>query len=203
MALIVMFVVGGLCIAGTLWLVRGQPVAEPEAGAKPPEPRLTDRTVVTLTGFVRIVGEPLISPLSARRCVMFESYANLYEVTGTTRTLQAQLARRGMVPFELVTSIGAIAVDGNEADTELVPTPVFPRRPERELAFLREHDRPEALAETATFEELSVDPDSVVSVRGLALVDPTTSAIRLVGHGEELPLRIGTPRSASVITHER
>ncbi len=196
-AVIVMFVVGAACIAGTLALVRGRPRALP---APPQALIVNDRDVVTLTGTVSIAGEPLISPLSARRCVLFEAYANLHEITGEKRTLIAQLAKRGMVPFELETSFGNVVVDGTEADLELLPTPVFPRRPEREAAFLREHDRAESLVESTTFEEISVDPDSLVSVRGLALVD-AAGKIRLVGHGEELPLRIGTPRRSAVIVH--
>jgi hypothetical protein len=85
-----------------------------------------------------------------------ESYANLYEENdgeGEPRTLKAQLARRGMVPFELVTSLGVILVDGTEADLEIAPTPVYPRLPEREALFLREHDRDERVIDTSTFED--------------------------------------------------
>jgi len=165
--------------------------------------QVEDRTIVTLTGTVRIVGEPLIAPLSARRCVMYESYANLYETvpvdpsrSDDKRTLVAQLAKRAMVPFELETTIGVVVIDGTEADLELVPTPVFPRRPEREMAFLREHDRDPALADTTGFEEISVDPDSLISVRGMAMVASPTE-VRLVAH-EGQALVIGTPRSTTV-----
>jgi hypothetical protein len=199
LAVVVMFVIGGLCIAGTIVLVRRGGAPAPSGPA--PEPQLRDRAIVTLTGTVRIAGEPLISPLSARRCVLYEAYANLYETTGETRTLIAQLAKRAMVTFELDTPLGIVIVDGSEADLELVPTPVFPRRPEREAAFLREHDRAEALVETATFEEISVDPDSLVSVRGMAVVDPASTTIRLVAHGEQQPLTIGTPRRIALIEH--
>jgi len=167
---------------------------------------VADRTVVTLTGTVRLVGEPLISPLSARRCVMFEAYANLYEWPAETgddaeaeqgkRVLAAQLARRAMVPFELETGIGVVLVDGTEADLELVPTPVFPRRPEREALFLREHERDERLVDNATFEEITVDPEELVSVHGLAIVESPTR-IRLVADGDN-PLVIGTPRRSAV-----
>lgn len=198
----IMLIVLGLAMAGgAIVLVYASRSAPPGAPA-PSVPSIEDRMVVTITGTVVIIGEPLISPLSARRCVLFESYANLYEtVDGEKRALVAQLAKRAMVPFGLETSMGVIVVDGTEADLELQPTPVFPRRIERELAFLREHDRSEQLVETTTFEELSVDPESLVSVRGMARVEGEPSKIRLVAHGEELPLLIGVPRRAPVITH--
>ena len=169
---------------------------------------IENQAVVTVTGTVRIIGEPLISPLSARRCVMFESYANLYEWPKeddsegapdndeTKRVLSAQLSRRRMVPFELVTGIGTVLVDGTEADLELAPTPVFPRRPEREALFLREHERDERLIENATFEEITVDPDELISVDGLAIVESPTK-IRLVADGDT-PLMIGVPRRTAV-----
>jgi hypothetical protein len=131
---------------------------------------------------------------------MFETYANLYEETKEgdedKRVLAAQLARSKMVPFELVTSIGVVLVDATEADVELAPTPVFPRRPEREALFLREHERDERLIETATFEETTVDPDSLVSVSGMARVEGPTK-IRLVADGDK-PLVIGVPRKSPV-----
>ncbi|HEU0033545.1 MAG TPA: hypothetical protein VFQ53_23095 [Kofleriaceae bacterium] len=168
------------------------------------QPVLAHRQLVTVTGTVQLRGEPLITPLSARRCVLFEAYANLYDTkpgdAEAPRVLVAQLARRAMVPFVLESAAGTIVVDGVEADLELLPTPVLPRRPEREAAFLRDHDRAPELAETAQFEEISIDPDSLVSVRGLLLVED--GGMRLVAHGEQLPLLIGTPRRVPMIVHD-
>jgi len=199
MWIVLIVLVAGLTIGvlSTLRLIDWRPQTRRSA-------QVEDRTIVTLTGTVRILGEPLIAPLSARRCVMYESYANLYETAPVDRpsqgddkrTLVAQLAKRAMVPFELETSIGVVVIDGTEADLELVPTPVFPRRPEREMAFLREHDRDPALADTTGFEEISVDPESLISVRGLAIVASPTE-VRLVAR-EGQPLTIGTPRSTTV-----
>ena len=183
--LIVLIVSLGVGVIGTLRLVRWSP--------RRPELANEDDS--------QIVDEPLISPLSAQRCVMFESYANLYEPTESDaepRTLVAQLAKRGMQPFELETSIGVILVDATEADLELVPTPVFPRRPEREALFLREHDRDERTIESTVFEEISVDPGSLVSVRGKAVVESPTK-IRLIADRDQ-PLVIGTPRKSPIQT---
>lgn len=164
---------------------------------------LTDASVVTLTGTVRVIGEPLISPLSASRCVMFESYANLYEWakegdTEGPKTLAGQVVKREMIPFELVTAAGTVLVEASEADLELAPTPVFPRLPEREARFLREHDKDERLIENATFEEIAVEPDSLVSIHGRVVVESETR-IRLVADGDT-PLLIGTPRAGVIGT---
>jgi hypothetical protein len=177
--------------------------------AKTSDDEITNRAIVTLTGTVRIVGEPLISPLSARSCVFYETYANLYEwpkdddiekvPDQSKRVLAAQLAKKQMIPFELVTTVGVVFVDGVEADIELQPTPVFPRYPEREAKFLREHDRDERLIENATFEEITVDPDELISVHGVAIIE-APNKIRLVANGDD-PIVIGVPRkTASSVT---
>jgi len=180
-------------VARTLRLV-GWPSAD--------DPTVEDRTVVTLTGFVRTAEETLISPLSARRCVMFEAYANLYEWPSEAegeperRVLSAQLARQQLVPFVLETELGPVRIEAHEADLELVPAPVFPRIPEREALFLREHDRDERLVENATFEEVTIDPDELISVHGLVVVEGP-DRIRIVPDGDT-PIVIGTPRRSVV-----
>lgn len=200
---LVVLVVGlALGVASTLRLVQWRPGGGALENDDASEIR--DGEVITVTGMVRLVGEPLISPLSARRCVVYETFASLYEEPPATaddappppRALVAQLADRAMVPFELLTSLGVILVDATEADLELSPTPVYPRRPEREAKFLRERDRDERLIETTTFEEVTVDPESLVSVRGKAVVESPTR-IRLVPEGDQ-PVRIGVPRRREI-----
>lgn len=166
-------------------------------------PELPDRQWVTLTGTVRLLGEPLISPLSARSCVMYETFVSLYEWPKDEdsegprdRALAGQLSKRALIPFELVTAVGVVRIDGTDADLELAPTPVFPRFPEREAKFLREHDKDERLIENATFEEVTVDPDSLISVQGLAIVERDDS-LRVVADGDN-PIVIGVPRARSM-----
>lgn len=195
---VIVLIVGlGVGVFGTLRLVQWSP--RPHTLANDDDSEIRDGEQVTVTGTVRILGEPLISPLSARRCVMFETYASLYEeqLEGAPRVLSGQLCERGMVPFELETSLGVILIDGTEADLELAPTPVFPRRPEREAKFLREHDKDERLIETTTFEELTIDPEALVSVQGKAIVEGPTK-IRIVG-APDRPLVIGVPRKAAAV----
>jgi hypothetical protein len=195
--LLVLIVGLGIGVVGTLRLVQWKP-QRPEL-ANEDASEIRDGDTVTLTGTVRMFGEPLISPLSARTCVLFETYASLYEeqVPDQPRVLTGQLCERGMIPFELETSLGVILVDGSEADLELAPTPVYPRRPEREAKFLREHDKDERLIEQATFEEITIDPEALVSVQGKAIVESPTK-IRLVG-APDRPLVIGVPRKAAAM----
>ena len=169
----------------------------PGPGEAPGSTKVRDGDIVAITGTVRAVGKPLIAPLSARTCVVYESYANLYESSAERhRALAGQLADRDMVPFELETSIGAVAVDGRIAELELSPTPVLPRRIEREVAFLRAHGREPALAHLSGFEEITIDPGALISVSGVVIIDDeldATARIRLVAHGDHA-LTIGPPR---------
>ena len=197
--IVLLVLLGALAVGviGTLRLVQWSPRRPPLANDD--ESEIHDGQQVTLTGTVRILGEPLISPLSARRCVLFETYASLYEeqAANAPKALVGQLSKRGMIPFELDTSLGRILIDATEADLELAPTPVYPRMPEREALFLREHDKDERLIEQATFEEITVDPDALVSVQGKAMVESPTK-IRIVG-APDRPLVIGVPRKAAAL----
>jgi len=196
---VVVLVVGmAVGIASTLRLTQWRPGRQLEG-----EP-LPDRKVVTLTGTVRVVGEPLIAPLSARSCVMYETFASLYEWPKDEdsegpreKALAGQLSKRALIVFELVTSMGVVTIDATDADLELAPTPVFPRFPEREARFLREHDKDERLIENATFEEITVDPDSLISVHGLAIED-SPGKIRLTADGDN-PIVIGVPRASVIV----
>lgn len=170
------------------------------------EALLADRKVATLTGTVRLIGEPLISPLSANRCVVFETFVSLYEwpkeedseaAKDAPKVLSGQIAKRDIIPFELVTAAGVVLVEATEVDLELSPTPVYPRFPEREARFLREHDKDERLIENATFEEITIDPDALVSVHGLVIVESPTRA-RLVADGDN-PIVIGVPRASVIV----
>jgi hypothetical protein len=167
---------------------------------------LADRKVATLTGTVRLIGEPLISPLSANRCVVFETFVSLYEwpkeddseaAKDAPKVLSGQIAKREIIPFELVTAAGVVLVEATEVDLELSPTPVYPRFPEREARFLREHEKDERLIENATFEEITIDPDALVSVHGLVIVESPTKA-RLVSDGDN-PIVIGVPRASVIV----
>ncbi len=190
-------------IASTVRLTGWRPGRKPEGEEEQP---LRDRRIATLTGTVRLIGEPLISPLSANRCVVFETFVSIYEwpkeadseaAKDAPKVLAGQIAKREIIPFELVTAAGVVLVESTNVDLELSPTPVYPRFPEREARFLREHDKDERLIENATFEEITIDPDSLVSVHGLVIVESPTK-IRLVADGDN-PIVIGVPR-ASVIT---
>jgi hypothetical protein len=183
--------VAALAAAIGMWLARSRsaPAATPST--------IENQKVVTLTGTVRVIGEPLVAPLSARTCVVYESYANLWQVNDAgVKALETQLADKKMVPFELETQLGSVIVDGAIAELELLPRPVFPRRPEREAAFLRSHGHEAKLIHKSDFEEITIDPGALVAVQGVAVVD-AEQTIRIVGNDDH-PLTIGPPHRTVV-----
>ncbi|MCW5801319.1 MAG: hypothetical protein KIT31_02820 [Deltaproteobacteria bacterium] len=194
---LLLFALAGGAIAGAALLLAGARKRPPPEAPPASAPRLADGEVVTVTGTVRAIGAPLVSPLAARSCVLYEAYANIYETNdGPHRALAAQIFDRRMAPFELETSLGTIVVDDVEAELELLPRPVFPRRIEREVAFLRQHGREPALAHTTGFEETTIDPGALVAVHGLVRVEASDgdARIRLTRLGDEAPMTIGPPK---------
>jgi hypothetical protein len=196
---VILFVVAGAAIAGAAALYTGARKRVAATATERSPSRIEHGAIVTVTGTVRAIGTPLVSPLSARSCVLYEAYANIYERNaGAHRALAGQIFDRKMIPFELETSLGNIVVDDIEAELELLPRPVFPRRIEREVAFMREHGREPALVHTTGFEETTIDPGALVAVRGRARIDEPDK-IRLVRIGEE-PMTIGPPKR-TVLVH--
>jgi hypothetical protein len=188
---VLLFVVGIGALAGAIALMFVQRRAA-AAGSG----RLAEGAVVTLTGTVRAVGDPLIAPLSARTCVLYESFANMWRLGEQgIKALDAQLADKKMVPFALETSLGTVLVDSAVAELELLPRPVFPRRVEREAAFLRAHGHDAKYVHSTDFEEITIDPGALVAVQGIVLI--VESEVRLVGN-EDQPLTIGPPRRTVV-----
>ena len=192
---LLVFAIGGLALVGAVVKF----VEASQGRRRDPEPQrssldaIEDRSIVTITGTVCKRDSTLVAPLSARTCVAWEVHANLFE---RSRALIAQIVEQQMVPFELVTPFGAVRIDGTEADSTIPPTPVLPRRHEREAAFLREHDRDPALIHTSDFAELTISEDMLIAVQGMAIVEGST--IRLVANGEQ-PLQIGPPRRMVVV----
>ena len=187
---VLLFVVGIGALGGAFMLVFVQRRAAPAR-------KLADGAMITLTGTVRAVGDPLIAPLSARSCVLYESYANMWRLNDQgVKALDAQLADKKMVPFALETTLGTVLVDGNVAELELLPRPVFPRRVEREAAFLRAHGRDAKYVHSTDFEEVTIDPGALVAVQGYVAISES-DGVRLVAQGEE-PLTIGPPRRTVV-----
>ncbi|HEX5061415.1 MAG TPA: hypothetical protein VFV99_18735 [Kofleriaceae bacterium] len=169
---------------------------------------IADREIVTLVGTVRQRGELLVAPLSGKECVLFESLGHVKELRSGSRYADtvAELRQHQMVPFELDTGDEIVVVDGTAADLELPPTPVVPRRIEREKAFLEAGGQPFKLVISSGFDETRVAPGDRIAVQGMAIIelDPTATdergyresaprKIRLVAHDAH-PLTIGRAR---------
>lgn len=193
---LLVFAIGGLALVGAVVkfveasYARPRPAAHEQASSLA---AIEDRSIVTITGTVCRLKDTLVSPLSARTCVAWEVHANLFE---RSRALIAQIAEQEMVPFELLTALGVVQVDGTEADSAIPPSPVIPRHQDREAKFLRERGRDVALIHTSDFHELTICEDMLIAVQGMAIVDGST--IRLVANGEQ-PLQIGPPRRMVVV----
>lgn len=205
LAIFVVAVVGAVGAVGTaLWGPRAKARRRLRQGSA----TIADREIVTLVGTVRQCGELLVAPLSGKECVLFESFAHVKELQAGARYADTvvELGEKRMVPFELDTGNEVVLVDGATADVELPPTPVVPRRIEREKAFLEAGGQPGKLVVTSGFDETRVAPGDRVAVQGMAIVELDPSAtdergyrenaprkIRLVAHDAH-PLTIGRPR---------
>jgi hypothetical protein len=155
--------------------------------------QLSDNTVVTVTGTVRAIGEPLVAPLSGRRCVLHLSIAR-------SQRIRHWLCE--MVRFELETRDGTVIVDGVTAEVTLRPGAIVPRDLDRERAFLRAHDITATDARGVSCEEVVIEPGMKIVVNGVARYEQSPNAsgeagfrdalstIRLVGHARH-PLTIG------------
>jgi hypothetical protein len=128
---------------------------------------LVDHSVVTLVGTVRAIGEPLIAPLSGRACVVHRSTAR----GGDSSFTQCELVR-----FTLVTRDGEVIVDGETAEIPDRPSPIIPRKLEREEAFLARHGYRGGRG--TGFEEIVIEPGARVSVHGVVRVEISPPAAR-------------------------
>lgn len=163
---------------------------------------IADRTIVTVVGKVRPLGE-LIAPLSGAVCVLHESHATILPERGAgIGRVDEMIVERKLVPFELETTDGIVRIEG--PDFELAtfqPVPLIPRKLDREIDFLIAHGRDQSVARHSGFAEVHVEPGAKISVNGMAIVDTTATSeergfrdaartIRIVAHADH-PLTIG------------
>jgi len=136
---------------------------------------IADREIVTLSGTVRQRGELLVAPLSGKECVLYDSYGHVKELRGNSRYADSVAELR---------------------EQKLPPTPVVPRRIEREKAFLEAHGQPFKLVVASGFDEARVAPGDRVSVQGMAIIelDPTAS--------DERGYRENAPRKIRLVAHD-
>ena len=143
---------------------------------------LADQTVVTLSGTVRALGEPLIAPLSGTPCVMHRSVLRILGTAlGQAGGVVAEHVAVEMVDFVLETTDGRVIVTGREAETTIRPGRIIPRELEREAAFLAARGV-RAHARLVSCDEIVIEPGAKISVHGIARIEADASA---AGAGEQ------------------
>ena len=131
---------------------------------------IADNTAVTLIGTVKLLGEPMIAPLSGKPCVFHCSIARiLAERQGDERPI---VVAQAMIPFVLVTREGDVIVEGSNADVPLRPGAIVPRKADREVEFLRANGHV-VPARRIGSEEVLITPGMKIAVHGVARIEMT------------------------------
>lgn len=156
---------------------------------------LEDTELVTISGTVQLIGEPLLAPLSGTRCVAHQTRARGTTVTSSftpllrVRVLDDGIVKSEMVPFTLATEQGDVLIDGSRADLAIRPRSIVPRDLAREQEFLRTIYL-QLPPGDVTFDEVVVEPGAKIKVHGIAVVEAipgdamfreTPTRTRLVG----------------------
>lgn len=203
-AKLVLLLIGGVVTAvGGVGAVIWGPYAKARRRLHAGSTRLEDRAIVTLTGVVRALGEPLVAPLSGKPCVACRSFASWVPDRRVGGDRGGALAHTDAQPFELVTDEGPVIVDG-ALDFAIRPAAVVPCKLERQARFLAMHGQSVEFMQRAGFEEILIAPGDRISVQGMVMIEAspvggergfrdTAVAIRLVPHDDH-PLTIGEPR---------
>lgn len=199
--LIVMGIVASISFIGWIGHLVFGPRAVARRRLKHGVAALVEGELVTVTGTVRSIREPLIAPLSGKPCAAYESH--IRHGFGLHND-PVDIFERKLVPFELETRHGLVLVDGTDAEIALTSTPIIPRKLEREVAFLAKHEHKLTWRREARPEEISIELGCEVSVQGIVIVDLSPSAgergfrdapsqMRIIAHASH-PLTIGPPR---------
>jgi hypothetical protein len=146
-----------------------------------------DNALVTFTGIVKLVGEPLIAPLSGKPCVAYRSTARTYRRAGRRRLADRELVDVKMVEFVLVTKSGEVLVDGVELHVLAAPEPLIPRKLELEQRFL-DRAQVDARAGDAGFDEIRIEPGAKISVHGVARKELVDGGVET--DYREVPMRV-------------
>jgi hypothetical protein len=153
---------------------------------------LGDHSVVTVRGRVRLLGKSLNAPLSGSPCVAHCSRARIYSQRsrgriGVRQAIDDEVLRE-MVPFVLSTRDGDLMVDGTIAEIAIRPSPVIPRRLDREIEFLRALGF-EADPANAGFDEVLITEGMKITVHGVARIEVSAETSDEV-HYRDAPKRM-------------
>jgi hypothetical protein len=160
-----------------------------------------DNALVTLTGTAKLIGDPLIAPLSGKPCIAFRASGRTFQTSRTHRKLREikqEVSEIRMTTFVLVTKDDEILVDGEVCDLPIRSTPIIPRKLERERDFML---RAELLGapQDAGFDEVVIPDGAKVMVHGVARKELATGGSET--HFREAPTKIRmTSDGAHLIT---
>jgi hypothetical protein len=185
--MVVLLIVGAIAVVRIIAAERERAAKRRRMRAAPRE--IVDSALVTLTGTVKLHGEPLDAPLSGKRCVAFRVSVRLYEQTSRRRRrlLEHKFAA-AMTPFTLVTDHGDVLVDGSTCDLLLRPAPVIPRKIERDERLMARLDIRGSAAD-AGFDEALVAEGATIAVHGIAREEVAADGAGETGF-REAPRRI-------------
>ena len=156
----VLVVLGGIVVGALMQsAARAQARKRMLAGT----PDVSDNALVTVTGTVRIVGTPLVAPLSGTECVVHSTRARPKAGPG------GAYVRTETVRFVLVTPTGDVIVDAKRVELPIRPGAIVPRRAELERKFLRDLEV-SADADTLSFDEIRIVAGQKIKVHGVARV---------------------------------
>jgi hypothetical protein len=145
-------------------------------------PVLIDRDVVTLTGTVRAIEEPLVAPLSGTPCVIHRSRIHLVDVPAASGgNIVTETSR-----FVLETSSGRVHID-DVPELGVVPTPIVPRSEPREKAFMKQIGVAADHHARAGFDEIVVAPGATIVMRGMIQIEQVPGSTDERGYRDDAP----------------
>src|SRR5262249_6027580 len=112
----------------------------------------------------------------------------------------AVITRHEMIQFALVTSQGDVLISGNDAEVTFRPSPIIPRKVEREVAFLRDADV-EIHPRLIGADEIVITVGMKIAVHGVArfeIVPEGETAFREAGRKVRLAAHDNHPITISV-----
>jgi hypothetical protein len=146
-------------------------------------------TRVHISGTIRALGAPLLSPIDARPCVAYTARARGYTTSGGTLTSTDWRETVELTRFAIERDVGTpVLVDGNHAVLAVARHIRSRRQPERETEFLARHA---IHLGGARFEETFVEAGRRVTVGGTLVLVPQVTPERA-----ERGFRDGAPMQA-------
>jgi len=174
-------------------VIRAKMLAAPKA--------FEDNALITLTGTAKLVGEPLIAPLSGTPCIAFRATGRTFKSSHSRRKIaeiDQEVSEIKMTSFVLVTKDDEILVDGDVCELPIRGAPVIPRKLDRERDFMV-RGALVGLPKDAGFDEVVIPDGAKIMVHGVARKELAEAGGET--HFREAPTRIRmTSDGAHLIT---